>query len=402
VTPNETRFIRTLIDSGVITFTAAAELEADRERQQAAPGSSKYVWDLAVEKGLVTPAQVEAFLQQADGPADVAAGRQGAANRLGGYVLLSKLGQGGMGAVYKARQESMDRMVAIKVLPKALAKSESFIARFLREARAAGKLSHPNIVAGIDAGFADGYYYFAMEYVEGQDLGDRLRHQGPLSEREAVEYARQVALALDHAHGAGLVHRDVKPENILVTAQGQAKLCDLGLARSAGDDMRVTQAGQAVGTPYYISAEQAKGEEPDARSDIYSLGCTLYHLVAGRPPFDGPNPLAIMQKHIAGEAPPLSAVRPDASRALEAVLAKMMACLPAERYQTAAEVAEELGKVAAGGIPAVQSATMATRRRVRRKGTATGTGGLRPGSARVTPANIPVGGGGGVEAVEAG
>ena len=368
MTPHETQFIKAMVDGGLITFTQAGELERERAATSDG-GETKSVWDLAVEKGLVSSDQVRVLLSRSavggasagsDGSSASAVVR-GASSRLGGYELLSKLGQGGMGAVYKARQEAMDRLVAIKVLPRSLARDESFITRFLREARAAGRLSHPNIVAGIDAGFADGYYYFAMEFVEGTNLGERLQGSGPLPEREAVEYARQVALALDHANGAGIVHRDVKPENILVTPGGQAKLCDLGLARTSGEDMRVTQAGMAVGTPYYISPEQAMGQEPDARSDVYSLGCTLFHLVSGGPPFDGSNALAIMQMHIAGPVPDLCSVCPAASRALEAVVRRMTARDPAARYQSAAEAAEELGKVAGGGVPAALGAAMAAR-----------------------------------------
>jgi hypothetical protein len=260
---------------------------------------------------------------------------QTAGARIGSYTLISKLGQGGMGAVYKARQEGMDRLVAIKVLPKSLARDEAFIARFLREARSAGRLSHPNIVAGIDAGFADGYYYFAMEYIEGTSLGERLAAEGRIPEAEVIEYGRQVALALAHAHRAGIVHRD-------------AKLCDLGLAMAAGEDLRITQAGIAIGTPYYISPEQAAGGAADARSDIYSLGCTLFHLVAGRPPFDGTNALEIMYKHLNSDAPPLRSLCPGAGRVLESVLARMMARSPAARHQTAEEVAEDLARAALG------------------------------------------------------
>ncbi|HOX07086.1 MAG TPA: protein kinase [Planctomycetota bacterium] len=367
MTPQETRFVKSLIDSGVISFAAAAQLENARNAEP--EDSGRQVWDLAVELGLVGPEQAEEVRAMAGGASTQSLAARGTGKRLGNYELISKLGQGGMGAVYKARQESMDRLVALKVLPKSLARNEEFITRFLREARAAGRLSHPNVVAGIDAGFADGFYYFAMEYVEGANLGSVLREQGPLPENTAAEYARQVALALDHAHGTGIVHRDVKPENILVTADGQAKLCDLGLARSSGEDMRVTQAGMAVGTPYYISPEQAMGREPDARSDIYSLGCTLYHLIAGRPVFDGPNPLAIMQKHIADTAAPLGEARPGVSRAIEAVVGRMIAREPAERYQTAAEAAEDLGKAVSGGVPAALGSAMAARRRAARQGT---------------------------------
>ena len=323
MTPRETRFLKTLIDGGGLSFKAAADLEAERQ-EAAQAGLECLVWDLAVEKKLITAEESARILSQVDGGDPVPApAKPSGQQELGGFELLSRLGQGGMGAVYKARQKSMDRLVALKILPKNLAKNQDFISRFLREARAAGKLSHPNIVTGIDAGFADGYYYFAMEYVEGRNLGDRVRSDGPLPEKEVLEIGRQIAEALEYAHDAGMVHRDVKPENILVTREGQAKLCDLGLARTSGgsdDEARVTQAGFAVGTPYYISPEQVRGEDPDSRADIYSLGCTLYHLLAGQPPFVGPSALATMQKHLTETAARLSDLRPGTSRALEAVI----------------------------------------------------------------------------------
>ncbi len=299
-------------------------------------------------------------------------------------MLISKLGQGGMGAVYKARQESMDRTVAIKVLPRNLAKNQEFIERFLREARAAGRLGHPNIVAGIDAGFADGYYYFAMEYVEARNLGDRL-DEGSLDEDEVIRIGKQMAEALDHAHAANIVHRDVKPENILVTLGGQAKLCDLGLARSTGEDMRITQAGMTVGTPYYVSPEQVQGKEPDIRADIYSLGATLYHLVTGQPPFDGETPMAVMLKHLNETPPSPRDVRPTGvSPALEAIILKMMARHQENRYQTMDQVASDLHKAASGAIPSALTGTMAARRRGsrRRSGTTSGTRATRPISTR--------------------
>jgi eukaryotic-like serine/threonine-protein kinase len=257
----------------------------------------------------------------------------------------------------------MDRQVAIKVLPRSLASNQEFTGRFLREARAAGRLSHPNIVAGIDAGFADGYYYLAMEYVEGKDLGNRIEESGALDEDEVLDIGRQIALALDHAHAAGIFHRDVKPDNILVTRDGQAKLCDLGLARSNDDDMRVTQAGVAIGTPFYISPEQVRGKPPDARADIYSLGCTLYHMICGFVPFDGENAMQVMQKHLNEQAAPIRDVRPDVSSALGAIIARMMAKDPEDRYEVASDLAEDLSKAAEGGVPAALTASMSDRRR---------------------------------------
>ena len=363
MTPREVRFAKKLVESGLVTSEEAAELARLQENRRAESGEAGTLWSLAVERELITSAQSERLLKRLEREsAALTAASAGGSQKLGGYELISKLGQGGMGAVYKARQENMDRTVALKVLPKSLAKDDEFISRFLREARAAGRLSHPNVVAGIDAGFADGYYYFAMEYVEGVNLGQRLDEEKLLPESEAAEFGRQVALALEHAHDEGIVHRDVKPENIIITPSGQTKLCDLGLARGTEEDLRLTQAGMAVGTPYYISPEQVRGRDPDGRADIYSLGCTLYHLVTGRPPFDGPNSMAIMQKHMGDPPPPVSEVVPGISKAMERVIAKMMAREKEDRYATAAEAADDLEKVLAGGVPSALSAAVAARR----------------------------------------
>ncbi len=402
MTPRETQFVKILVENEVISFREAGHLEHAQERHRSDTGEHRPVWDIAVDEGVLTGSQAQRFLQQVGDAVDAVVGARAAGaapagtktpaeekvRRLGGYRLVSRLGRGAMGAVYKAVQESMGRTVAIKVLPKDLARNEKYIQRFLREAKAAGRLNHPNVVAGIDVGFADGYYYFAMEYVEGQPLSARLDREGRLAEEEVLDLGRQVADALDHAHEMGIVHRDVKPENVLVTERGEAKLCDLGLARSTGDDMRLTLAGQSVGTPYYISPEQACGEEPDVRSDIYSLGCTLYHLVSNELPFDGDNPMEVMQKHINEPVPRLSDVCPDVSPALGAVVRRMMAKKPEGRYRSAREVGDELAKVSAGGVPDALSRTMADRRRAAgRRGR--GTRGTRAttGTRPVSPAD---------------
>ncbi len=289
---------------------------------------------------------------------------------LGGFELLSLLGRGGMGAVYKARQTSLDRVVALKVLPPSLARNRDFIQRFLREARAAGKLNHANIVTGIDVGEADGFFYFAMEFVEGESLGARLKREGPLPPAEAISIVRQVAEGLRHAHEHGLIHRDVKPDNVLIDKGGTAKLCDLGLARSAAaEDSSLTQTGTALGTPNYISPEQARGEgDIDAHTDIYSLGATLYHLVAGRPPFSGNTAAVVMTHHINDPAPPLTEAAPEAGPGLAAVVAKCMEKSRADRYESMEALAADLDRVARGQAP---EALAARRRR------AAGPGGTR-------------------------
>jgi serine/threonine protein kinase len=217
-----------------------------------------------------------------------------------GYDILAEIGKGAMGVVYKARQASVDRIVAVKVLRDSAAKDQEFIARFRREAKTAAKLSHTHIVNAIDAGEADGRHYFVMEYVEGSTVEDALKKGKVYDEKAALKITLAIAQALKHAHERGLVHRDIKPANIMLTKDGNIKLADLGLARMAADaQANASEAGLAAGTPYYISPEQARGlPDVDIRADLYSLGATVYHMVTGRPPYSGANPLEVMKKHV--------------------------------------------------------------------------------------------------------
>ena len=264
---------------------------------------------------------------------------------IGGFELISKVGQGGMGTVYKARQISMDRIVALKVLPRRLAGDKSYVQRFVREARAAAKLNHPNIVQGIDVGKSGGYYYFAMEYIDGETAADKVRRAGPLDEEEAIDICLQAARALAHAHSrANIIHRDVKPQNILLNERGTAKLADLGLARhTEHDDASLTSAGTTLGTPDYISPEQIRGDaDLDGRCDIYSLGATLYHLLVGRPPYPGGSSSVVMAKHLTESVPDPTAERPGLSPDTAAIVRHAMQKDRAKRYQTADAMAEAM------------------------------------------------------------
>lgn len=293
-------------------------------------------------------------VSEATGGRRMSNGVESASKRvLGGFELLAKVGRGGMGTVYKARQLSMDRIVAVKILYPRLAQDRSFIERFKKEAQAAARLNHRHIVQGIDAGEADGYYYFAMEFVDGETVHQIITREGALEERLALSIVRDVARALSHAHRYGIVHRDVKPGNIMLTRGGVVKLCDLGLARHI-EDIRSTgrRTGQAVGTPYYISPEQARGEiDTDIRSDIYSLGATLYRMVVGEVPFDAPTPAEILRKHIREPLPWPKTRNPRLSDHICYIIAKMMAKSPEERYQTPAEVVQDIERVLAGEPP---------------------------------------------------
>jgi len=258
-----------------------------------------------------------------------------------------------MATVFRARQISLDRVVAIKVLPKRLSESPDYVERFYKEGKAAAKLNHPNIVQAIDVGEVGGYHYFVMEYVEGRTLFDDLAAGKVFSEAEALDIVIQIARALEHAHQRGFVHRDVKPKNIMLTPQGVAKLADMGLARATSDAQAAqAEAGKAFGTPYYISPEQIRGEvDIDFRADIYSLGATLYHLVTGQVPFDGPTPAAVMHKHLKEPLVPPDHLNTALSAGLGEVVEVMMAKDRNQRYSATSDVLVDMQAIAAGQPP---------------------------------------------------
>jgi len=279
--------------------------------------------------------------------------------RIGDFELVSKLGQGAMGAVYLAHQVSLDRMIALKILPPELATDQEFLERFRREARAAAKLDHPHIVMAYDVGVAGGYHYIAMEYVDGKDLEQGLQQQplGRYEPSDVLTIARHMTLALGAASAAGIVHRDMKPANILKHSDGTYKLTDLGLALKQRDDQRVSSAGSAIGTPFYISPEQARGEQfVDVRADIYSLGATLYHLSTGKLPFPGDNTVVVMTRHLTEAVTPPDQVEPTVPKALSRLILKMMAKQPQDRHQSARELFEDLERVARGEVPLLKRA----------------------------------------------
>ena len=293
--------------------------------------------DLAVylvRKGILTQQQCRACERGMRGATVIA-----------GFEILEKVGQGGMGAVFRARQISMDRVVALKILPPKLAQDPTFKKRFLHEARLSAKLSHLNIINGIDCGEESGYTFFAMEFVDGQTIKDIMKVRGKLPIPEAHAIVRQMGEALVYAHRQGLIHRDIKPDNIMLTTNAVAKLCDLGLAKHTEneDDAGLTQAGQAVGTPHYISPEQARGEKHiDTRSDIYSLGATFYHMLTGKTPFEGATGAAVMALHITEETKSPCEIDPAIPEGYGQIISKMMAKDPANRYATPDELVEDL------------------------------------------------------------
>jgi len=268
---------------------------------------------------------------------------------LGDFEIVALLGRGGMGAVYKARQASLDRLVAIKVLPQEYAADASFLERFSREARAAAALNHPNIVQVIVVGQDKGHHFIAMELVDGESLSQVLKRVGRLAPDLALAYLKQVASALAKAHAAGIVHRDIKPANLLLTSDGLVKVADFGLAKRAGLDVSVTATGASLGTPLYMPPEIAEAKPSDARSDLYSLGATFYHLLAGRPPFEGATAAELILKHYRAEVQPLGEAAPDAPAALCSIVRRLLRKDPAERFQTAAELLDALDRIKVGG-----------------------------------------------------
>jgi predicted Ser/Thr protein kinase len=316
-------------------------------------------------ESLLAAAQQSAFLDSpalASGPATAQMPAIDPSRPLGPYKVIEKIGEGGMGMVYKALDTRLDRLVALKVLPAARAWVQE--KRFAREAKAASALNHPNIVTIYEFDRQEGVDYIAMEYVQGTPL-DRLLFGGPLPLQRSLEYARQIAGALAKAHAAGIVHRDLKPGNIMITPEDQVKVLDFGLAKrahAAGDPdatltQALTQAGNTVGTPAYMSPEQVMGEQEDARSDIFSFGVILYELVCGRRPFEAGSSHATMYRIAHEEPPAVPAVNPDAPPALAALIAKCLKKDRAQRPQSMAEV-----EAALAALTSITAANSSTRR----------------------------------------
>ena len=267
---------------------------------------------------------------------------------LGNYVLLDKIGAGGMGQVFRARHRLLDRVVAVKLLPSGMMQDKGVIERFEREVRAAGKLNHPNIVRAENADHANGVHFLVMEYVDGGDLSKRVKKEGPLAIELAVDCVLQAARGLAYAHGVGVVHRDIKPANLLLDTKGVVKILDMGLARMTGEggvssNPELTSTGTIMGTAQYMAPEQALDTRAaDHRADIYSLGCTLYYLLAGRAMYQGESVMRTIFAHREQPIPPLRDVRAEASCELDAIFHKMVAKNVEDRYQSMADLIADL------------------------------------------------------------
>ena len=306
---------------------------------------------------------------------------------LGGrYELDGVVGRGGMAEVYRARDIRLDRIVAIKTLRADLARDQIFQARFRREAQSAASLNHPSIVAVYDTGedMATGVPvpYIVMEYVDGRTVRDLLQEGHRLLPQRSLEIIDGVLRALEYSHQAGIVHRDIKPGNVMVTRNGDIKVMDFGIARSMSDaQATMTQTAQVIGTAQYLSPEQARGDRVDARSDLYSAGCLLYELLTGRPPFTGDSPVAIAYQHVRENPVPPSRVDPDVPPWADAIVLKAMAKSPADRYQSAAEMRADLQRAASGMPVSAPTTRLDNYPRTQRMG----TGAMMAGTTQIPP-----------------
>src|SRR2546429_6459858 len=264
----------------------------------------------------------------------------------GRYKILRKLGAGGMANVYLAEDQELGRRVAIKILNDRHANDDQFVERFRREAKNAAGLSHPNIVSIFDRGEAEATYYIAMEFLDGRSLKEMITKRGPAPINVAIDYARQILAALRFAHRNGIVHRDIKPHNVLVDDEGRVKVTDFGIARAGTSQM--TEAGSITGTAQYLSPEQARGAPVDQRSDLYSVGIVLYEMLTGKVPFTGDTPLEIAMKHLSEVPVPPSELRDDVPDDLDLIALRALAKDPEDRYQTAAEMDADLARIQRG------------------------------------------------------
>ncbi|WP_437229302.1 protein kinase domain-containing protein [Planctomicrobium sp. SH661] len=267
--------------------------------------------------------------------------------QLGEFKLLRRLGKGGMADVWLAEQTNLKRNVALKLLRSELMADESYVKRFQTEAKAAGGLNHPNLVQVYTVGVEKGQHFIAQEYVHGQTLKALLVKRGPLDLSLALMIMRQVAAALQAAGDQGIVHRDIKPENILINRKGEVKVADFGLAQlQGGERLNLTQEGVTMGTPLYMSPEQVSGQKVDQRSDIYSFGIMCYHMLTGAPPFQGENAVSVAVKHLHDSPAPIADLRPDLPPAVCALIQKMIAKSPDQRYQDAQSILNDVRKLA--------------------------------------------------------
>jgi serine/threonine-protein kinase len=316
------------------------------EKQPGSSGPAKSTPEASRPKEPKTRPAVEETTGPEDAPESAEAGPSKgkvALKTLGDFRLVKKLGAGGMGTIYKAHQISLDREVALKVLSKHLAENPGFIERFKREARLMARLEHPHILPCYAVGEEHGFHYFAMEFADGGSMEVRLKQLGRLNVGDALHVILACARALDHAHAQQLIHRDIKPGNILLTGKGVVKVADLGLAKALDEDVSLTRTGTGAGTPVYMSPEQARdAKHVDGRSDIHSLGCMLYCFLTGQPPFTGETLVQLVEAKEKGKFAPARRLNDQVPERLDLIIDKMVARNPDQRYQTCAELIKDL------------------------------------------------------------
>ena len=350
--PNETSRSGSSLDTMLGKIVVERGLMSPEELEQCSSqlrakrdGVSLTLSEILVDREFITRKQLERFRS------DLEAVKT--SQQIPGYRIIRKLGAGAMATVFLAKQLSLDRLVAIKVLPKKFSSNPNFIERFYKEGRAAAKLNHNNIVAAYDVGQAGEHHYFVMEYVDGDTVYDRIVARKRVPEREALEIIRQVAAALQHAHEMGFVHRDIKPKNIMMTTSGTAKLADLGLARGISDkEAAEAESGRAFGTPYYIAPEQIRGAvDIGPPADIYGLGATFYHMVTGKVPYEGTTPSQVMHKHLKAPLVPPDHLNPQISAGTALIIETMLKKDARDRYQNAKQLLRDLDLVLSGQEP---------------------------------------------------
>jgi serine/threonine-protein kinase len=344
-THTDQSFGQTAVALGYVTDAQVAECI----RIQAAVrqmGLDEHLGDILTKKGYLTPQHHSNVLKKLGVHT----------SPIPGYTIQGKIGQGGMGIVYKATQTSVNRVVAIKILSGNATKDKTYVARFLQEAQSAANLNHKNLIAAIDVGVSNGIYYFIMEYVTGKSCRDTMTaNGGPVPEATALHVMMQMAEVLDHIHQHKMVHRDIKPENILLTPEGTVKLCDLGLAKSTTSmEQSLTQEGLAVGTPYFMSPEQIRGDKDvDIRADLYSLGATMFYMLTEKHPYEGKSAAETMSMHLKEAVPDPRRLNPHIREDLGWCIQKLMAKDRSHRYQTPGELLEDLKKIQSGTAAAL-------------------------------------------------
>ncbi|HYG77141.1 MAG TPA: serine/threonine-protein kinase [Planctomycetota bacterium] len=334
------------VELGYIT-TAHVHLAQNRQHELSAGGVQLPMSQVLMERRILSTSQVTALVRELEYRRRHNIGTQSTpafmSQRIGQWLILQCLAQHGRCRVFMARDTLMNRNVVLKILPSEFTQNRVWLERFRREVQLAGRLQHPNIVTAYGTGELDGSPMLILEYVDGPSLGEKLQREGNMPEKTAWQAAREVTKALAHAASKGILHRDIKPENILFSKQGHIKICDLGLSKAVDDDMGLTTAGTTVGTPFYLSPEQARGTANlDERSDIYSLGCTVFHMLTGSVPFIGEQVAEVMYAHTRAPRPDPRSFLPEISAGSAALIARMMAINPALRPPSARALLVEI------------------------------------------------------------